>query len=38
MAKLLVFSREAEKVGRFIIVYKLYLKMKIREVAVKEQI
>jgi len=38
MAKLLVFNREANKVGGFIIVYRLYLKMKMRGVMVEEQI
>ena len=38
MAKLLVFSEEVEKVEEFIIVYILFLRMKMREVVVKEQI
>ena len=38
MAKLLVFNREASRVVKFITACKLYLKMKIREVAVEEQV
>ena len=38
MVKLLVFNREAEKVGDFIIACKLYLKMKIRKTIVEKQI
>ena len=33
-----VFNREPEKVGEFIIVCRLYLRMKIREITVEEQI
>ena len=38
VAKPPVFSGETEKVGGFIIAYRLFLKMKIREVIVEEQI
>jgi len=38
VAKLLVFSEEAGKVEGFIIAYKLYLRIKIREVTTEEQI
>jgi len=38
MAKLLVFSGKAERVGEFIIVCKLYLRMKMRGATVEEQI
>jgi len=38
VAKPLVFNEKAEKVEGFIIVYKLYLRMRMREVLVKEQI
>lgn len=38
VAKLLVFSKEVEKIGRFIMICKLYLRMKMREVVVEEQI
>ena len=36
VAKLPVFSREAEKVRGFIIAYRLYLRIKIRNTAVEE--
>jgi len=38
MAKLLVSSGEVKKVREFITVYRLYLRMKMREAAAKEQI
>jgi len=38
MAKLLVFSGKTERVGEFIIVCKLYLRMKMRGATVEEQI
>ena len=38
MAKLPVFSGEVEKVEEFIMTYRLYLKMKIRDATVEEQI
>jgi len=38
MAKLLVFNGEAGNVGEFIIACRLYLRIKIRETTVKEQI
>jgi len=38
IAKLLVFNREARKIGGFITVCKLYLRIRIREILVKEQI
>jgi len=38
MAKPPVFNREARGVGGFILVYKLYLRMKMREVTVEEQV
>jgi len=33
-----VFSKEAESAGKFIMACRLYLRMKMREVMVKEQI
>ena len=38
VAKALVFNRKAEKVGGFITVYRLYLRMRMRGVMVEEQI
>jgi len=38
MVKLSVFNREVEKIERFIIVYRLYLRMKMRGTAVEKQI
>ena len=38
MAKLLIFNREASKIVEFIEVYRLYLRMRIREVGVEKQI
>ena len=38
MAKLLVFNREASRVVKFITACKLYLRMRIREMLVEEQI
>jgi len=38
VAKPQVFDRALEKVLRFVMAYKLYLRMRIREVAVKKQI
>jgi len=38
MAKLLMFNGNTSKVGGFIIVYKLYLGIKMREATVEEQI
>ena len=38
VAKLAIFSGEAGKVEGFIMVYRLYLKMKMREATVKEQV
>jgi len=38
MAKLPVFSKKTSRVAKFIITYKLFLRMKIRGVAVEKQI
>ena len=38
VAKLLVFNREAGKVGEFITECRLYLRMKMREATMEEQI
>jgi len=38
VAKLPMFNRETSKMGEFIIVCRLYLRMRIRETTVKEQI
>ena len=38
IAKLLVFNRKERKTGEFIMAYKLYLRMKMRRVLMKEQI
>jgi len=38
VAKLAIFNREAEKVGGFIMVCRLYLKMKMRGTSVEEQV
>jgi len=38
IAKLPVFNREVGKIGGFITVYKLYLRIRIRETKVEEQI
>jgi len=38
VAKLPVFNREAERVGEFITAYRLYLRMKMKEATVEEQI
>jgi len=38
IAKLLVFSREASKIGQFITACRLYLRIRIREATVEEQI
>ena len=38
IAKLLVFNREVGKIGGFITVCKLYLRIKIREAKMEEQI
>jgi len=38
VAKLSVFNREIGRVGGFIIIYRLYLRMQMRGATVKEQI
>ena len=38
MAKPAIFNGEAGKVGGFVITYRLYLRMKMREATVKEQV
>ena len=38
VAKPSIFNRKAEKVGGFIMTYKLYLRMKMKEATVEEQI
>jgi len=38
VAKLAIFNGEAGKVGGFIIAYRLYLRMKMREATVEEQV
>jgi len=38
VAKLAIFNREAEKVGEFITTYRLFLRMKLREAMVEEQV
>ena len=38
VAKLAIFNREAGKVGGFITVYRLYLKMKLRGMTIEEQV
>ena len=38
VAKPAIFSGEAGKVGRFIMAYRLYLRMKMREAIVEEQV
>jgi len=38
MAKPAIFNREAEKVGGFVIAYRLYLRMKMKEATVEEQV
>ena len=37
MARLFLFNGEASKVVGFVTVYKLYIKMRIKEISVKEQ-
>ena len=38
VAKLLIFSRKTRSITEFIIVYKLFLRIKMRRVAVEKQI
>jgi len=38
VAKLLVFNRKAEKIIGFIIIYRLYLRIRIRGAAVEKQV
>ena len=38
VAKPPVFNEEAERVGGFIIAYKLYLRIKMKEATVEEQV
>jgi len=38
VAKPAIFNGEAGMVGGFVIVYRLYLRMKMREVTVEEQV
>ena len=38
VAKLAIFNREAGKVGEFIIACRLFLRMKLREATVEEQV
>ena len=38
MAKPLIFNRDTSRVGEFIIAYRLYLRMKMRETIVEKQI
>ena len=38
VAKLAIFNREAGKVGGFIMVCRLFLRMKLREAMVEEQV
>ena len=38
VAKLAIFNREAKKVGEFITVYRLFLRIKLREATVEKQV
>ena len=38
VAKLPKFNKKAGKIKKFIIVYKLYLRMKIKKISVEEQL
>jgi len=38
VAKLAIFNRKAGKVGGFVIVCRLYLRMKMKEATVEEQV